>query len=85
MGWEGHEPVSTWVQLLSHVWLFATPWTAARQAPLSFIVSKSLLKFLSIESVMPSNHLNLCYTLLLLPSILPIIRIFSSESAIHTR
>ena len=73
------------VQLLSHVQLFATPWTEAHQASLSITNSQSLLKLMSIKSVMPSNHLNLCHTLLLLPSIVPSIRVFSSESAIHTR
>ena len=73
------------VQLLSHVWLFATPWTAARQTSLSFIVPWSLFKLLSIESVMPSNHLILCCPLLLLPSVFCCIRIFSSESALHIR
>ena len=63
-------------QLLNHVWLFATPWTAAYQTSLSFIISQSLFKFMSIESVMPSNHLVLCHPLLLLPSIFPSIRIF---------
>ena len=58
------------VQLLSHVQLFVTPWTAARQAPLSFIISQNLLKFMSIESMMLSNHLILCHSLLL-PSIFP--------------
>ena len=62
-----------------------TPWTAACQAPLSSTVSWSLLKFMSIESVMPSNHLILCHPLLLLPSIFPSIRIFSSESVLHIR
>ena len=71
-------------QLLSHVCLFATPWTAARQASLSFTISQSLLKLMSIESVMPSNHLILCYPLLLLPSIVPSIRVFSNE-ALHIR
>ena len=85
VGWKGHEPVRTWVQSLSGAQLSVTPGTAARQAPLSFTVSQSLLTFLSIESVMPSNHPNLCHTLLFLPSILPSIRVFSSESAIHTR
>ena len=66
------------VQLLSHVRLFATPWTAAHQA--SFTISWSLLKFLSIESVTPSNHLILCYPLLLLPSVFPSIRVFSNNS-----
>ena len=73
------------VQSLSHVWLFATPWTAAHQASLSFIISQSSLKLLSIESVMPSNHLILCRPLLLLPSVFPSIRVFSSESALHIR
>ena len=73
------------VQLLSHIWLFVTPWTAALQASLSFIISQSLLKLMSIESVMPSNHLILCRPLLLLRSIFPSIRVFSSESAIHIR
>ena len=62
--------------LFTHVWLFATPWTAACQASLSFTVSQSLLKLTSIESVMPSNHLILCHPLLLLPSIIPSIRVF---------
>ena len=69
------------VQLLSHVQLFVTPWTAARQASLSLTISQSLLKLMSIESVMPSIHLILCCPLLLLPSIFPIIRVFSNESA----
>ena len=73
------------LQSLSHVQLFATPWTAALQASLSFTMSRSLLKLISIESVMPSNHLNLCHPLLLLPSIFPSIRVFSSESALHIR
>ena len=67
------------VQSLSHVQLFATAWTAAGQASLSFTVSQSLLKFMSIETVMPSNHLILCCPLLLLPSIFPSIRVFSNE------
>ena len=71
--------------LLSHVWLFATPWTAACQAFLSFTVSQSLLKLMSMESVMPSNHLLLCHPLLLLPSIFSSIRVFSSESALPIR
>ena len=62
-----------------------TPWTAAHQAPLSFTTSWSLLKFMSSESVMLSNHLILCYPLLLLPSIFPSIRLFSNESALHIR
>ena len=64
------------VQSLSHIWLFATPWTAACQASLSITNSQSLLKLMSIESVMPSNHLILCHPLLLLPSIFPSIRVF---------
>ena len=72
-------------QLLSRVRLPATPWTAARQASLFFTVSRSFLRFLSIESVMLSNHLILCSLLLLLPSILPSIRVFSSESALCIR
>ena len=64
---------------------FATPWTAAHQAPLSFTISQNLLKFTSIESVMPSNHLILCCPLLILPSIFPSIRVFSNESALHIR
>ena len=73
------------VQSLSCVWLFATPWTAARQASLAITNSRSLLKLMSIESVMPSNHLIFCRPLLLLPSIFPSIRVFSSESALHIR
>ena len=68
------------VQSLSHVQLFATLWTAACQASLSIINSQSLLKLMSIESVMPSNHLIFCCSLLLLPSIFPSIRVFSNES-----
>ena len=63
----------------------ATPWTAGRQASLSFTISQSLLRLMSIESVMPSNHLILCCLLLLLPSVCPSIRVFSSESALHNR
>ena len=66
---------------LSHVQLFATPWPAAHQASLSIINSWSLLKLMSIESVISSNHLIFCHPLLLLPSILPSIRVFSNESA----
>ena len=73
------------LQSLSHVWLFATPWTAARQASLSITNSWSLPKPMSIESVMPSNHLILCRPLLLLPSIFPSIRVFSNESVIRIR
>ena len=73
------------VQLLSHVRLFATPWTTARQASLSITNSRSLPKLISIESVMPSNHLILCRPLLLLPLILPSIRVFFSESVLRIR
>ena len=73
------------VQLLSCVWLFTTPWTAARQASLSITNSWSLLKLMSIESVMSSNHLILCHPLLLLPSIFPSIQVFSNESTLHIR
>ena len=73
------------VQSLSHVQLFATPWTAARQASLSITNSRSLPKLMPIESVMPSNHLILCHPLLLLPSIFPSIRVLSSESALPIR
>ena len=75
----------TSVQLLSHVRLFATPWTTACQASLSVTNSWSLLKFMSIESMMPSNHLILCHPLLLLLSIFPRIRVFSNESVVHIR
>ena len=68
-----------------HIQLFVTPWTAARQASLSFPISWSLLKLMSIESVMPSSHLVLCHPLLLLPSIIPSIRVFSDESVLHIR
>ena len=73
------------VQLLSHVRLFAAPWTAAHQAFLSFTISLSLLRFMFIESVMLCNHLILCHPLLLLPSIFPSIRVFSNESALCLR
>ena len=73
------------VHSLSHVQLCVTPWTAARQASLSFTISRSLLKLMSIELVMPSNHLVLCLPLLLLPSIFPSIRVFSSEVVLHIR
>ena len=73
------------VQLLSRVQLFATSRTAAHQAFLSIASSWSLLKFMSIELVIPSNHLILCYPLVLLPSIFPSIRVFSNESVLHTR
>ena len=73
------------VQLLSHVQLFATPWTAVHQASLSITNSWSLLKLMFIVSVMPSNHLILCHPLLFLPSIFPSIRFYSSESALCFR
>ena len=73
------------VQSLSHAQLFATPWTAARQASLSITNSQSLLKLMSIELVIPSNHLILCRPLLLLPSIFPSIRVFSNESVLCIR
>ena len=73
------------VQLLSHVQLFVTPWTAACQAFLFITNSQSLLKLMSIASAMPSNHLIFCHPLLLLPSIFPRIRVFSNESALHIR
>ena len=73
------------VQLLSHVRFFVTAWTAARQASLSITNSKSLLKLMSIESVMPSNHLILCHPLLLPHSIFPRIRVFSSDSVLPIR
>ena len=72
-------------QSLSSVWLFVIPWTAACQASLSFTIVWSLVKLMSIESVIPSNHLILCSRLLLLPSIFPRIRVFSNESALHIR
>ena len=71
------------VQSISCVWLFVTPWTAARQASQSITNSRSLPKPMSIESVMPSNHLILCHPHFLLPSIFPSIRVFSSESALR--
>ena len=81
-----HSPLYTCissVQLLSRVRLFATPWTAARQILLSIANSRSLLKLMSVASVMPSNHFFLCCPLLLLPSIFPSIRTFSNESVLH--
>ena len=73
------------IQSLSCVWLFATPWTAAHQASLSITNSQSLFKLMSIESVMPSNRLILCCPPLLLPSIIPSIRVFSNKSVLHNR
>ena len=75
----------TVVQSLSHVWLFATPWTAACETSLSFTTSQSLLKLMSIELMMPFNHLILCRPLLLLPSMFPSIRAFSNELALCIR
>ena len=72
------------VRSLSCVWLFLTPWTAACQTSLSFTISQSLLRLMSVESVMPSNHLILCHPLLL-PSVFPSIRVFSNESALPVR
>ena len=73
------------VQLLSRVWLFAAPWIAAHQASLSITNSRSLLKLMSIELVMPSSHLILCHSLFLLPPIPPSIRVFPNESTLHMR
>ena len=73
------------VQPLSCVQLFVTPWTAAPQASLSITISWSLLKLMSVESVMPSNHVILCHSLLFLPSIFPSISVFSNESALHIK
>ena len=75
----------TSVQSLSRVQLFVTPWTAAHQASLSITNSRSLLKLMSIKSVMPSKHLFLCHPLLLLPSVSPSIRVFSNESVLCIR
>ena len=72
-------------QLLGCIQLFVTPWSAAHQASLSFTNSQSLLRLMSIESLMPSNHLILCCPLLLLPSIFPSVRVFSSVSVLHIR
>ena len=79
--------IVSWVQLFTHVWLSAIPWTAENQAFLSFTISQSLLKWtqMPIESVMLSNHLILCCPFLLLPSVFPSIRVFSSESALPIR
>ena len=79
------QSVSQSVKSLSHVWLFVIPWTAARQASMSIVNSWSLLKLMSVESVMPSSHLILCRPLLLLPLIPPSIRVFSNESVLCIR
>ena len=76
-----HSPVQTFCR----VWLFVTPWTAARQASPSITNSRSLLKLMSIELVMPSSHLTLCRPLLLPPPIFPSLRVFSKESVLHIR
>ena len=84
-GWNQYTDVQfSSVQSLSRVWLFATPWTAAHQASLSITTSRSSPKLMSIELVMPSNHLILCHPLFL-PSIFPSIRVFSNESALRMR
>ena len=82
---KSHQIQFSSVQLLSHVWLFVTPWIAASQASLSITNSRSSLRLTSIESVMPSSHLILCRPLLLLPPIPPSIRVFSNESTLHMR
>ena len=83
LNWLSFKPGIIFVHLLSCIWFFATSWTAACQAFLSFTNSWSLLKLLSIESMIPSNHLILCHPLLLLPSVFPSIKVFSSELALH--
>ena len=77
--------VAAVVQLLNHICLFVTSWNAACQASLSSTISRSLLRLMSIELVMPSNHLILCHPLLLLPSTFPSIKVFPNESALHNR
>ena len=84
-GQASYKVIFSSVQSLSHVLLFVTPWTAAHQASLSITNSWSLLKLMSIESVMPSNHLILCHPLLLLLSIFPSIRVFSNKSVLCIR
>ena len=83
--WSSFSHSQSAVQLLSCIRLFVTPWIVARQATLSIANSQSLLKLISIELVMPSNHLILCRPLLLLPSIFPSIRVLSNESVLHIR
>ena len=83
--WNIHYGLFSSVQSLSRVWLFVTPRTAACQVSLSITSSRSSPKPMSIESVMPSNHLILCHPFLLLPSVFPSIRVFSNESALHIR
>ena len=77
--------IVVFVESISHVQLFATPWTVTCQASLSFTISWNLLRIMSIESVMPSNHLIICHPLLLLPSIIPSIRVFFNELALCIR
>ena len=84
LAWGQNSRISS-VHSLSHVRLFETPWTAACEASLSITSSWSLLKLISIKSVMPSSHLSLCHPVLLLPPIPPSIRVFSNESALHMR
>ena len=81
----GHLSFAIVVQSLNRVQLFATPWTAAHKVSLSFTISQSLLRLVSIESVIPSNHLIFCHPLHFLPSIFPSIRIFSSELTLHIK
>ena len=83
-GWKGFQPVSS-VYSLSHIQLFATPWTGGSQASLSITNSRNLLKLMSIDSVMPSNNLIFCRPFLLLPSVFPSIRVFSKESVLYIR
>ena len=83
--WYEHSIQFSSVQSLRHVWLFATPWTAACQASLSITNSWGSLKATSIDSVVPSNHLILCHPLFFLPTIFPSIRVFSNESALRMR
>ena len=85
MLWQMTTCTSFSVQLLNRVWFFVTPWTADLQASLSITNSQSWLKLLSIESVMPSNHLILCRPLLFLPSVFPSIRVFLNELALRIR
>ena len=85
MQWHNNIYQFSSVQSLSYVQLFATPWTEAHQASLSITNSQSLLKLMSIKSVMPPNHFILCHPLLLLASIFPSIRVFSDMSALHIR
>ena len=82
---EGHIGLSAVVQSLSRIWLFATPWTAARQASLSCFVCQNVLKLMSIELMMPSKHLILCLPFLLQPSSFPSIKVFPSELVLHIR